>query len=62
VEPKGEHLLKTDAWKEDFLKLIETQAECIKEFADDVDYRIIGLPFYTHNHLETFQFALQRFY
>lgn len=45
VEPKGQHLLKTEQWKEDFLKEIESSFEIIDLFATD-KYRLVGLPFY----------------
>jgi len=43
IEPKGTHLLEHDAWKEKFLRDIESKA---KVFADDDKYKILGLPFY----------------
>lgn len=45
VEPKGQHLLKTDQWKEDFLKEIEIHFKIIDLFESD-KYRLVGLPFY----------------
>lgn len=45
VEPKGQHLLKTDQWKEDFLKEIESHFKIVDLFESD-KYRLIGLPFY----------------
>ena len=45
VEPKGQHLLKTDQWKEDFLKEIESHFEIVNLFESD-KYRLVGLPFY----------------
>lgn len=45
VEPKGTHLLKTDEWKEDFLKEIESNYE-IQILAENEHYRLIGMPFY----------------
>jgi len=41
IEPKGEHLLETDKWKEDFLKEIEL----IKLYENE-EFKLIGLPFY----------------
>lgn len=43
IEPKGNHLLEHDKWKQDFLRQITTEAETIGE---NEDVRIIGLPFY----------------
>jgi type III restriction enzyme len=45
VEPKGQHLLKTDQWKEDFLKEIESHFKIVDLFESD-KYRLVGLPFY----------------
>ena len=45
VESKGQHLLKTDQWKEDFLKDIENQFEVVALFEND-KYKLIGMPFY----------------
>ena len=45
VEPKGQHLLKTDQWKEDFLKEIESHFEVVDLFETD-KYKLVGLPFY----------------
>ncbi|MBA7533139.1 hypothetical protein ES705_25374 [subsurface metagenome] len=45
VEPKGQHLLKTDQWKEDFLKEIESHFEIFDVFETD-KFKLVGLPFY----------------
>jgi type III restriction enzyme len=45
VEPKGQHLLKTDQWKEDFSKEIEGHFKIVDLFESD-KYRLVGLPFY----------------
>ena len=42
VEPKGEHLMKADLWKEDFLKKIHDRAIILQ----GKDYSIYGLPFF----------------
>ncbi len=44
IEPKGEQLLYTDQWKEDFLKDIENQA--VVELYQNQSYKLIGMPFY----------------
>ena len=46
VEPKGNHLLSADKWKEDFLLQIEGRGIPTKKFVDDNEYRIWGFPFY----------------
>lgn len=48
IEPKGEHLLLKDKWKEDFLKEIEQQYQ-LYTLHQDNDIKIIGMPFYTEN-------------
>ena len=45
VEPKGQHLIKNDQWKEDFLKEIESQYH-IDTLVDSDKYKIYGMPFY----------------
>jgi len=45
VEPKGQHLLKTDQWKEDFLKEIESRF-VIVDLVEADKYKLVGLPFY----------------
>ena len=45
VEPKGQHLIKTDQWKEDFLKEIESHFKIVDLF-ESKKYRLVGLPFY----------------
>jgi len=45
IEPKGEHLLENDKWKEDFLVSIEKEYEPINLF-NDKDFKLIGLPFF----------------
>ncbi|MCD6590340.1 MAG: type III deoxyribonuclease, partial [Candidatus Aenigmarchaeota archaeon] len=57
IEPKGEHLIKTDQWKEDFLKEIENKYKIeIKTtlFGENEKYRLIGLPFYNEGRKSNF--------
>lgn len=44
IEPKGQHLLEHDKWKEDFLKGLHTGA--IVTLFQGKEYRVFGLPFY----------------
>ena len=62
IEPKGEFLLEKDAWKQEFLLQLQEHAECIC-YDDNNNYKILGLPFYTHNHAneKTFKDTLERF-
>ena len=53
VEPKGDHLLTGDKWKEDFLIQIESKGIPKRIFADDTKYYIWGLPFYNMNNKMT---------
>ncbi|WP_295093049.1 DEAD/DEAH box helicase family protein [Ruminococcus sp.] len=46
IEPKGTHLLETDAWKEKFLLQMKEKAVPVKVFVDDNKYKIWGLHFY----------------
>jgi type III restriction enzyme len=50
VEPKGNHLLKEDQWKEDFLLQIEERGVPMTIFADDDRFRIWGFPFYNQQN------------
>jgi len=45
IEPKGEHLIPKDKWKEDFLKSIESRAK-ITVIYENKDFKLYGLPFY----------------
>jgi type III restriction enzyme len=48
IEAKGSHLLKTDQWKEDFLKEIENNYQ-LQILAENESYKLIGMPFYNWN-------------
>ena len=48
IEPKGEIYRENDRWKEEFLLEMENTARAIT-YVDNDKYKIIGLPFYTHN-------------
>lgn len=50
TEPKGEHLLEHDKWKEEFLLKIkdESNTSQILSFVDN--YRILGLPFFNNKY------------
>lgn len=45
LEPKGSHLLKTDEWKENFLKAIKSEFE-IEQLFSNKQYAVWGLPFF----------------
>lgn len=46
IEPKGEHLMANDKWKEDFLLSIHEEAQILVK---NGEYIIWGLPFYNEN-------------
>ncbi len=50
VEPKGDHLIEGDKWKEDFLLQIEKRGIPKKTFVDDNTYHIWGFPFFNKTH------------
>jgi len=56
IEPKGKHLIKEDAWKQDFLEVIRVNNNTI-EFNTDF-YRITALPFYNSNDEKGFEKVL----
>lgn len=52
IEPKGKHLIECDKWKQDFLLQLENNAECVCYHNKKDEYKVFGLPFYTHNYNE----------
>jgi type III restriction enzyme len=51
IEPKGEHLIAVDQWKEDFLKQITQKYSFDKIIqAENPNYRLIGLPFFNEKN------------
>ena len=50
IEPKGDHLLEKDAWKEEFLLSISKIAKIT--FESD-KYRLIGLPFFNKGEIDS---------
>jgi type III restriction enzyme len=50
IEPKGNQLLYTDQWKEDFLMGIENDASI--ELYQNQSFRLIGMPFYNKDNRE----------
>lgn len=57
IEPKGEHLVETDRWKEEFLEAITAEYGKDKILQKDTPhYRLIGLPFFT-DHQKNGQFT-----
>ncbi|MBU4353337.1 DEAD/DEAH box helicase family protein [Candidatus Parcubacteria bacterium] len=55
VEPKGEHLILYDKWKEDFLLEIEKNHKLDFDTfkIEDKDFRLIGLPFFNEGQLNS---------
>ena len=60
VEPKGNHLIAQDKWKEDFLLQIESKGFPIKTFVDDNKYHVWGFPFYNQQRMGDFTQAFER--
>ena len=50
IEPKGDHLLFNDEWKEQFLAEIEKEA--LIELYQNQQYKLIGMPFYNKQNRE----------
>lgn len=48
IEPKGEHLLENDSWKELFLTQLESNSISVMHFKSDSKYKIWGLHFFCH--------------
>ncbi|NQU67424.1 MAG: DEAD/DEAH box helicase family protein [Candidatus Marinimicrobia bacterium] len=48
IEPKGDHLLLTDAWKEKFLLALKEEHE-LEQLWSDKKFIIWGMPFYNFN-------------
>ncbi|MCH5232889.1 MAG: DEAD/DEAH box helicase family protein [Muribaculaceae bacterium] len=53
IEPKGSHLRKNDAWKEEFELSIHDEAFLTFQTAND-RFEVWGMPFYTHSHQSHF--------
>ncbi len=49
VEPKGTHLLRADAWKEDFLCKIKVEAIAKPRWRTSADTILVGLPFFNRD-------------
>jgi type III restriction enzyme len=57
IEPKGEHLIGHDKWKEDFLLHIRAEHKTIKIYTDT--YLITAVPFYNYNNENEFKTTLE---
>lgn len=56
IEPKGEHLMEKDRWKEDFLKKLGGlyKADMQPLDVDTEKYVVVGVPFYNHEQEKDF--------
>lgn len=54
VEPKGEHLISNDEWKEEFLKKIEDEYKLYSLYSSD-KIRLLGMPFYNEKMKNKFE-------
>lgn len=52
IEPKGDHLIANDIWKQEFLLMIATQHKMLELYSNR-EYRLLGMPFYNENNLKT---------
>lgn len=50
IEPKGNHLLKEEKWKEEFLNEIGEKHYISKNLISGNEYKIMGLPFYNDQY------------
>lgn len=50
IEPKGNHLLLEDEWKENFLNEIADKHHIDKSLIAGNDYKVIGLPFFNEQY------------
>ena len=57
IEPKGNHLIGHDKWKEDFLHEIRAEQKTIKIHTDT--YLITAVPFYNYNSENDFNTSLE---
>lgn len=59
VEPKGEGFRAGDAWKEELLLRLETEAQVTEVHIGDTEHRVSGLPFFTEGENAPFASALR---
>ena len=58
IEPKGQHLIKNDQWKEDFLVELRSKKDIFTIHSDK--YLITGVPFYNSNDQNQFYSNLEQ--
>lgn len=58
IEPKGQHLIKNDQWKEDFLVELRSKKDIFTIHSDK--YLITGVPFYNSNDQNQFYDNLEQ--
>jgi type III restriction enzyme len=62
IEPKGQHLIKNDEWKQEFLTQIEEEYKLETVF-ENKEYKLVGMPFYNETLTRTdFEKKLQEYY
>lgn len=63
IEPKGDHLLEKDRWKEEFLLKLNEQGTLVKlNTLNQQKYIIWGLPFYNASNKSPFTKDIKNFY
>lgn len=63
IEPKGEHLMAEDKWKEEFLEQVKENSNINPSTLYDCDkFKLVGLPFYNHSdeHFLRFEKAFKQ--
>ena len=62
IEPKGQHLIKNDEWKQEFLTQIEEEYQLETVF-ESKEYKLVGMPFYNETLTRTdFEKKLTEYY
>ena len=57
VEPKGNHLIAEDKWKEEFLEEVKEDSNIIPSTLYDCElFKLVGLPFYNHSDEQFLKF------
>lgn len=62
IEPKGEHLLEKDSWKQELLLSLKKESIPVKSFVDDNEYHIWGWPFYNHEYEQEVAAAMENLF
>jgi len=58
IEPKGQHLIQHDAWKQKFLLELDNKADTDLKL-ENTKFKLVGLPFYNEELRRNFEKALE---